>query len=168
MASRLRYHPLGSGFFVGWEPVLPVDDPAFDVILELELEAEDGRLVVERFTAKRRPGGPAVTVDVLKAIPLVGLTSRAAAPGLLRGIVRSRPTKPGSSRVAPAKLEDLEELSEAERAAVVYRAAHFFGLPPTVTVAEVLGLSRDVAAKRVQAARLAGLLDPTTKGRKGA
>lgn len=152
---------------MAWEPVLRVDDPALAVIIELELGVEDGRLVVERFTAERRPGGLPVSVEVLKAIPLVGLTSRAAAPGLLRGILRSRPTKPGSSRVAPARLEDLEELSEAERAAVIYRAAHFYGLAPTATVAEVLGLSRDVAAKRVQAARLAGLLDPTTKGRKG-
>lgn len=160
-------HPLGSGFAVLWEPTVRVDDPALDVVVELELEVEGGRLVVSRLEVERRPDGPPVTVDVLKSLPLVGLTAHAAAGGLLRGLVRVRRTK-GGTQVTAADVEDLDELPEAERAAVVYRAALFFGMAPTASVAEVLGVSRDMAAKRVQAARLAGLLEPTRKGQKGA
>lgn len=167
VATKVRHHPVGSGFLVAWTPSVHVDVPSLDVIVELDLEVDEGRLVVQRFTAERRTGGPPVTIDVLKAMPLVGLISRAAAAGLLGGLVRSQRVRGATYKVTPVSRHDLEELSPEEGAAVVYRGALFVGLPPTATVAEVLGLSHDVAAKRVQAARRAGLLEPTTKGRKG-
>lgn len=162
--ARFEVHPLGGGFAVTWSPKVQVDDESLDVLVELELDVEDGRLVVTRFTAQRRPKGPPVTIDVLKSLPLVRLTSQAAKDGLLYGLIRVESTGGAGTRVQPV---DLHGLPEAERAAIVYRAAHFLGMPPTAAVAEVLGISRDMAAKRVQAARSAGLLEQTTKGRKG-
>jgi hypothetical protein len=160
-------HQLGSGFGIFWERgPTTIDDPEFDFVFEVELEVEDGRLVVERFTAERRPGGPPVTVGALKSVPMVGLVARSADAGPLGGLVRGVRAGRGTNW-EPATLEDLRRLPEAEQAAVVYRAANFYGLPPTATVAGTLGHSRDVAAKRVQAARLAGLLEPTRKGQKG-
>lgn len=158
--------PLGSGFAMGYSPSVRVDDPTVDVVVELDLDVEEGRLVVTELRAERRPDGPPVTVDVLKSLPLVSLVTRSAEAGLMSGLVKVRSTGPGSTRIVPARPEDLEKLPDVERAAVVYRAAFLFGLPPTAAVAEALGVSRDVAAKRVQAARQAGLLEPTTKGRK--
>lgn len=161
---------LGSGFAFTWpgRVRIPDVDPSLAVVVDIELDVEDDRLVIERFDASRRPGGPPVTIDVLKGLPLVSMIRAAAGDGgMFSGLVKIRKTASGASRVAPADRSDLDELSEAEQAAVVYRTALFFGLAPTALVAEELGISRDMAAKRVQAARLAGLLEPTTKGKKG-
>lgn len=158
-------HWFDEHFGVMWQRAVTIDDPTLPVVVELELEVQGGRLVVSRLAAARRADGPPVTVDVLKSLPLVGLASRAATGGPMMGLVKRERTDGKSVRVSPL---DLDRLTEAERAAVVYRAAFFIGMPPTAAVAEVLGISRDMAAKRVQAARLAGLLEPTSKGRKGA
>lgn len=159
-------HPLGSGFAMAWERDVHIDDPGLEVVLDLRLEVDDGRLVVERLEASRRPGGPPISVDLLKSLPLVGLVARASTSGLLSGLVRVRSAGSGH-RVAPASLDDVLELPEGERVALIYRAALFFGMPPTAAVAETLEISRDAAAKRVQAARREGLLERTNKGQKG-
>lgn len=156
--------PLGQGFGLLWATPVRVDDPGLEAIVTLDLAVEGDHLVVTKFTADQREGGPPITIDFLKSMPLVGLTQRAVEGGLLNGLVRTR-TK---GHLAPATAEDLASLSEVERAAVVYRAAIFIGFPPTLAVADACGWSHDVAAKRVQAARKAELLEPTTKGRKGA
>lgn len=166
MGTRLgQPHHLGGGFAVMWASPLEVDDPDLDVVIELELEVEDERLVVSALRARRRPGGPPVTVDALKSLPVVRLIARELGGGaVLSWLVQIDDQGDGHYRVAPA---NLEALPEAERAAIIYRAAYFLGMAPTTAVAEGLGISRDMAAKRVQAARLAGFLEPTTKGRKG-
>jgi hypothetical protein len=57
--------------------------------------------------------------------------------------------------------------AELERVAATYRLALELELAPTKAVAAELGVTRYTAAKRVQRARLAKLLGPTDKGRKG-
>lgn len=161
---------LGHGFALLLPEEVSVDDSSLDVLVKLELDIEDGRVVVSRFCAERRPGGPPITMDILKSVPLVRLRTFAANTGLLTGLVRISTTD-GTHTVRPATAEDvaaLTALPELDRVAIVYRAALFYGYPPTVKVAEALDVSPSVAAKRVQAARRAGLLEPTTPGRKGA
>jgi hypothetical protein len=166
---------LGSGFAFLWHQRFEIDEPeAYDVALELTVEEEGGRLVISSLAAKRRLGGPPVSIEMLKAMPLVRLAREAAHRAVtaspLSGLVRVEreggPT--GITTVGPANLKEMEELPEIERAAIAYRAAYFVGDSPTKAVAELLGLTHAVAAKRVQAARRAGLLEPTTQGRKGA
>lgn len=161
----MRDHPLGSGLFFRWEPKYTVDMEELPVVVELTVDEEGGRLVVTEFTARRRAGGPPVTVDVLRAIPVARLTASAVAEARWSGLVNE-----GGYRIAtvtnPAGL-DLDHLPPLERVAVAYRWGYFIGENPTQWVAKVLHLSPAVAAKRVQAARLAGLLEPTTRGRKG-
>ena len=159
---------LGSGFLLLYRDNLEVDDDELGLHVALELEVEDNRLVVTSFCARRLEGGPPVTAEALKSVPLVRWTQLAASGGFLSGLVRSETTAPGNYKATPATDDDLNKLPEVERAAVVYRGAYFVGLPPTSTVAEVLGVNKAVAAKRVQAARRAGLLEPTVKGKKGA
>ena len=91
------------------------------------------------------PSDRALDINDLKSLPLVGIMAQA-------------------QREAPS----LNGLTPNEQAAVVYRTALLFGRPPTAYVAEMLGVSKDAAAKRVQAARRAGLLGPTTIGKKAA
>ncbi len=64
--------------------------------------------------------------------------------------------------------EALDDLDDHQLAALVYRLAFFLNQPPTLAVAEHFGIAKPAAAKRVQRARELGLLDPTTKGKKGA
>ena len=138
------------------------------MLIELEVDVDDGRLVIKRFCAERQTEGGAITMDSLKSLPLVSMAAMAAQAGILSGIVRVQTTSPGNYQVDPVTAEEVEALPELERVALFYRAALFCGEAPTTWVAEALKVSRDVAAKRVQAARRAGLLEPTTKGRKGA
>lgn len=72
----------------------------------------------------------------------------------------------GSKRTRVTKA-DLASLPELDRVAVAYRLAYFIGRPPTSYVAELLNVSREVAAKRVQKARRKKLLATTTKGKRG-
>lgn len=146
-----------------WTPRVHVELDELGVAVDADLEEEGGRLVVRRLTITSRPDGPSITSDVLKSLPVVRIPSLAVA-GALLGLL----TVEKAGRGVKLRPADLDALPTAERAAVVYRAAHFLGMNPTSTVADVLGLSRDVAAKHVQAARLAGLLEPTTRGKKGA
>ena len=164
----LQETPVGSGMVLTWHPKVHADLPDLGVVVDLEVAAEDGRLVVTKFTAQRREGGGPITIDVLKSMPLVRLAALAASGPVLSGLVRVEEIAPGNYEVRPVTAEQLEQLPEVERVAVIYRAAYFLGLPPTAAVAEACGWSHDVAAKRVQAARRAGLLEPTTRGRKGA
>lgn len=63
----------------------------------------------------------------------------------------------GSGKVATAQ-DHLRQVAD------VYRAN--FQYDPTLAVQEEFGLSQRTAARRVQQARAAGFLGPTTKGRK--
>lgn len=169
-ATRLRAalgrpHRLGHGFAVMYKPEIQVEHEGLD--LDLQFDVDDGRLVVTSLCARQRAGGPPVTIDFLKSLPLVRFATTSVL-GDLGGLVQIESRGPRDHTVSSADVDDLSALSEVERAAVVYRAAYFFGLPPTAKVAEVLGVSHAVAAKRVQAGRRAGLLEPTTKGKKGA
>ncbi|MGI8775603.1 MAG: hypothetical protein ACR2KQ_11480 [Actinomycetota bacterium] len=154
-----RYHDIGQGFAVEWYPEVEIremHDETLAHFLELTLSVEGGRLVCDRYTARRRRNGPPITADSIKQLPVVRAISEGGAPSIVRGRGRK-----------PVVKADLDALPEVERAAVGYRIANFFGMAPTVYVAKLLDVSRDVAAKRVQAARRAGLLEPTTKGKKG-
>jgi hypothetical protein len=155
-------HQLGHGLAIVWFRRVHVDDPELPVLVDLELDDNGDRLVVTTLTLSARLEGPPVDADALRSIPLARLVRRAI-EGPLGGPVRVESTGDGSVVVTPPG-----PLSEVEAVAVAYKAALFIGEAPTAAVAEALGVSRDVAAKRVQAARRAGLLEPTSKGRKGA
>lgn len=160
-------HHVSKDLVVLWKESMRVDEPWLDVVVELKLGVEDGRLVIRKLCAEQRPGGPPVTIAILKSLPLVRLAGQAAETGSLGGLLRTMSSGSGGRAVAPMTLDDLKGISEVERAALEYRAALFFGFPPTSGVADALGVSHAVAAKRVQAARRAGLLEPTIAGRKG-
>ena len=165
--KRLK-HAVGNDFVVWWSPSVEVDEDWLPVIVRVDLVVDDGRLVIDELCTRRRQGDPPITIEVLKSMPLVRIARRAATdPGIFTGLMKvSR--EAGRTVSSPATIDELRALPEHEGTAVVYRLAFFLGESPTATVAEVFGLNRATAAKRVQAARRAGLLDPTTKGKKGA
>lgn len=157
LKGRTRYHDLGLGFAVEWNDhveVSEVDGESLPHTLDMKLGVEGNRLVCESYSAIRRRGGSPVTAESLRRMPVAGATWGLLS--LVRGRDRAHVTK-----------VDLDRLPEMERVAVGYRLAYFIGRPPTTYVAELLNVSRDVAAKRVQKARRGGLLEQTAKGKKG-
>lgn len=157
IGSDPKYHEVGSGFAVEWWSEVIVDDLDGERLphhLRLVREAEDDRLVCISWETIRRPNGPPITADSLKRMPVVR-AMKADADKLVR--------LDGTA----ATESDLKALSEVELVAVLYRLALFSGQNPTTYVATFIGVSRDVAAKRVQKARRVGLLAQTTIGRKG-
>src|SRR4029453_13909603 len=63
---------LGSGL-AGWSPFPWPAEEGLPYRLELRVVYEDGRFVVEQLTVKRREGGPPVTTEGLREVPIAAL-----------------------------------------------------------------------------------------------
>lgn len=127
---------------------------AYDLTITVELI--DGRYEVASMTAARKPGGPEVTADGLRGIPVAklarGIVHSSQALGLL-GIRRRRFDGPTD-----------EALQAVAR---VYRAAHMRREPPTAAVAKAIGRPRSTASVWIAKAREQGLLGPAEPGKAG-
>ena len=155
-----------------------LEDPRCSATLQLEIEG--GRLVCAGYSVACAPGGLAHLADLLKALPVVALI-QCALEGV-QGIplhrlwARTGGLDESSSGWADIPEEEMslaqvfadERFETNERAAVAYRVGFFVGANPVTMVSAALDISPAAAAKRVQRAREAGLLEPTTKGKKGA
>lgn len=130
----------------------------YDVTLDVELT--DGRYECVDLTCSRRPGGPPVTTNGIRSIPIGRLIEQGIAPYVLHST--PNPHAEGEWVVSPAGYSD----DELVKVAAIYRLAYACGLPPTTAVANALGVTQSVAGNRVmKARRKEGLLDPTTKGK---
>jgi hypothetical protein len=96
------------------------------------------------------------TASTSKAEPAEGIRYEQLLEQAIRSLGEPRPG------VGRPRLLGPEELA---RVAEVYLAAWGRGEPPTKAVAGQFGISTSAAAKRVAAARRAGLLAPTSSGR---
>lgn len=137
---------------------LPVD-------LEVDVCQEDGRLVLDRLTIKRRPG-ELIDSTVMRELQLPDLLLRVLRHGVLgMGGVLMRQTREGTG--VGEEPVDPATLDEADRAVLAYKVAYAIGQPPTAAVAKQLGISSAAAAKRIERLRGAGRLRATEPGRKG-
>lgn len=151
--------PIGDGFRLAQEIAIPgTTDLPYHV--EIDAELEDGRYVVKRLCASRREGGPPVTTDGLRAIPVARILAHGAAGTLVKVTSNPQGTEFEASPVGPWD----DELTQV---AAVYRLAYACGLPPTKAVAESFEIPPSTAAKRVMKARKEGLLGETTPGQAG-
>ncbi|HEX8769863.1 MAG TPA: hypothetical protein VF711_03740 [Acidimicrobiales bacterium] len=132
--------------------------------LEGEAMFEDGRFVVEWVTVKRRKGGPPVTNEQLRLVPI--------AEGLRTGLLRAvdiqawfsqlgGPTGSDVFKAGPANDEALHHV------AAMYRLARACGEPATERVAAYLGCSRATAGRWIQKARARGILGPSAGTKAG-
>jgi len=126
--------------------------------VELVAEVENGTYVVSEVRCSRRRGGPEVTGEAIRAVP-IGRILTAGAISANRGL------HPGPDA---AEVRDQGPTEESLHVvAYVYRLAHMVREPPTRTVASAIGLPYSTAARWVQQARHAGFLRPADKGRPG-
>jgi hypothetical protein len=182
--SRLetaRFVPIGKGrgalmpFRVGWE-----DDPNMPYDLELVIDLdEDGRPECIELRCIRKEGGPPITGQGLRELPISSLVRRLTALNAYKYTVATSPKKRGRVRtLKPGSAADAKHVytelgrrwitrEHLEEVARLYEEALELGNPaPTRSVAESMHAARSTAAKWVMRCRDEGLLPPTDRKRR--
>lgn len=139
------------------------DVHGYDV--ELVVAAQGGRLVAKQVTVSQREGGPPVTVEGIRNLPIAGLT-RVAASQLSEVEKRSEGVYEITKREVDRKrirqaVSDGPTDSTLELVAYIYRYANAIGEPPAKTVENTFELSRSKTGRWIALARERGFLGPS-------
>ncbi|MGH7540182.1 MAG: hypothetical protein ACRELC_04195 [Gemmatimonadota bacterium] len=153
-----------------------VDDPEIPYDLHLELAIEDGRQVCEEIRIVRRPGGPEITGEALRRVPVVRL-AREHLPPVFKVLERKKVKGKTITRLGlTARPADVEEVAaaierprgsartigadELRAVADAVRVAVAFERPTGPAVADALQVSPSHARRLIQRAR--DEIDPDT------
>jgi hypothetical protein len=143
------------------------DPDPLDYDLDLTLDVIAGRMQCIRLEIHQRPGGPPVTSDNIRRIPVGEMVAFATITG---GLVRERIPVPGDpdAIVTPGRFEYPPEsditaaggMTEKalEQAARIYRMASASGDRPYGVLERRYGLPRAKAARWIATARRRGIL----------
>ncbi len=132
-----------------------------DYTVVLEVEPQDGRLVATEVVVRQREGGPPVTSEALRSVPVASLTTRTVWQALrVTAHEGYQEWKPFSlNREEMARLRENGPTRETlEWVARLYRLALLLAEPPTKSVATALAVPRSTAGRWVAAARTEGFL----------
>ncbi len=140
-----------------------VKETVNDYDVEVVVVPESGRLVARDVRVSRRDGGPPVTSEAIRSIPVAELTKKAA-----KHLFSVTEGASGVRRMAPIMTiseDDAARFREAgptrwtlSNVADVYRIALLTGEPPTKAVESTFGIPRSTAGRWVAAAREQGFL----------
>lgn len=157
-----RYVEVAAGMHV--PELVQVRDDSGDYVVEVDVVPDAGRLVAQGVRVTRKPGGPAVTGEGLRAVQVASLTRRAIGR-LLE--VSERDGKQAVTKRRKLHPDDVPRLREngpttetLDWVAHLYRLALVTGEPPTKAVETALDIPRSTAGRWVAAARERGLLGP--------
>lgn len=137
--------------------------------VEIDVVLEGDRFVCETLKAERKKGGPPVTSEGVRRIPVQDLIRTAALQFIHR--VKENPRAKGEVIISPGigsfkRLALAGPTDEAlEHVALVYRLAYACNEAPTKAVIEAFGLSQSTGERWVSKAREKGLLG-MPKGRR--
>jgi len=135
--------------------------------VELMVGVENGRFVVDSLTARRRDGGPPVTSDGLRDVPVASLL-RQAAQQMLVGLEDVDDDSSGALvDDVQGLLNDAQSETRLRAIARSYRVAALLGDPPTQAVADAFGVARSTAGRWIAQAREMGVLGPALPRRAG-
>ncbi len=166
-ASWNSYGRLGDGLAVPSPVTITVTGEPFDLVLEVELQA--GRLVCRDLRVRQVDGGPPVTGEALRRIP-VSEVIRVALEDLIERAEEIAPQTWESAPIGPPP-EHVARHGPTDEAlrhvAAIYRFTYALGESPTKGVQDRLGLPRSTAGRWVALARERGFLGPTSAGRAG-
>ena len=144
------------------EDVEIVDDPSIPYDATLTIEFQESRYVCTSMTLKQRKGGPPVTSQGLRTIPVASLI-RPIVQGKVWLLHEESPSpgviirEPGSAADLPnAKRRRRQPGEDVHAAAVVYAVAAITGQPPTKAVSDELGIPLGTARRLVAQALAAG------------
>lgn len=136
------------------------------VDVAIDITPEGGRLVAQEVRVSRRPGGPPVTGEAVRAVPIAMLRRLA-----VREVLHVS-TQDDYNKMVPRVLTDevVAEIAQngpvdtsLEWLAYLYRLALLVGDPPTKYVENALKLKRATAGRWVAKARAQGFLGPAEK-----
>lgn len=129
----------------------------------------DGRFVVESLTLKRVDGGPPITNEQLRLVPVAELVRK--------GIKRAVEVSVRTSGVMLGLSSDWTDVAELRKAGATdetlqyvsarYRMAYACWDPATDAVADAIGVSRATAGRWIAKARRAGYLGPAVGTKAG-
>jgi hypothetical protein len=133
--------------------------------VEVDVVPEAGRLVAQAVRVTNLPGGPAVTGEAIRSVPVAMLT-KLAARHLMQfteheGYTEWEPGLTLDSATVARLRENGPRTETLEAVTYLYRLALLVGDPPTKVVETVLGVPRSTAGRWVAAARKHGLLGPS-------
>ncbi len=162
-AERLRQQFVAVGTDLAVPRKMTAEVNGYDV--EVTVSVQDGRLVAQEVVVRQREGGPPVTGEALRGIPVAAITKRAAAHALevqTSGSGDSTLTQMSPLWLTPEVIERLRSNGPTPETlghvAQVYRLALLVGDAPTRTVETTFGLPRSTAARWVGLARKHGLM----------
>lgn len=164
-----EFVPVAEGLAVAVPTATSVDDwEGFDLTLTIgAIPAKGsrvGRLVCQELTVRQRDGGPPVTSEAIRSMPVATLMRHAGLNSLLTA---NHSSNGDSTSFSPFELtsetaERLRALGPAreslEWVARIYRLALVLREPPTRTVETTFRLPRSTAGRWVALAREQGLL----------
>ena len=134
----------------------------FEVLIDVVPEA--GRLVAQEVRIRRTDGGPPVTGEAIRSIPVAGLVKLAATLAL-EVIEHDGYTEWSPRILTPETALRLREngptTETLDWVAYLYRLGLLMGEPPTKAVEVRLGIPRSTAGRWVAAARDRGPLGPS-------
>jgi hypothetical protein len=138
--------------------------------VEVELAFDGGPYVCREVRVRQCPGGPSVTGEAIRAVPIGRLTAEvvskavfASAPGAAASALLLRDDEERKLRIRVEGPTD----ANLEQVAAVYRFGMLIGAGPTQTVADVFGLPRSTAGRWVALARDRVGLEPVETVRAG-
>lgn len=159
--------PVAEGLAVPVPTEVTVDDwEGFDLTLVIGATPAQGdcagRLHCQELTVRQREGGPPVTSEAIRSVPVATLMRRAGLNSLLTVNRGGSSTSFSPFELTNETVERLRALGPVreslEWVARLYRLALVLGDPPTRTVEASFGLPRSTAGRWVALAREQGLL----------
>ena len=127
----------------------------------LTVVPENGRLVASGVCVRSIPGGPPVTGEAIRAVPVARLTKEAWT-GVLAVEEQDGVTKVSAMSLTPEAATQLRANGPTPATlrwvAYLYRVALLVGDPPTRAVETGLGIPRSTAGRWIAAAREQGFL----------
>jgi hypothetical protein len=162
---RERFVTVLPGLVMPKKVTVPAAVNGYDV--EVDVVPEGGRLVAAEVRIRQQPGGPPVTGEVLRAVPIATLTKLAAAHVLeVEEDVQSGGVVTGynSRSLTPDVVANIRAAGPTDESlrwvAHLYRVALLMRERPTKAVETALGLPRATAGRWVALARDRGQLEP--------
>jgi hypothetical protein len=158
--------PLGPGMVVESPQIATYDWKGYDLELVVTAEpaGEDrvGRFVCSSLTMRAQPGGPPVTSEAIRSVPVSTMVKRAGARTWQTVEFINGAMSLTDARLTPEMVERLRLRGPVDESlqwvARIYRSALVFGDPPTRAVEATLGLPRSTAGRWVSMARDKGFL----------
>ena len=153
--------PFGKGWALPKTFSESINDREIPYEVEIDVALEGDRFVCESLTATRKRGGPPVTSEGIRKLPMQTLIRTAATAFGIIHRVKKNPHAPETEVIlTPARLGSFQRFAKEgptdealEWVALVYRLAYACNEPPTKAVEEAFGLARSTAERWVSKAR---------------